>query len=64
MQQHIARSVVSIRPIAAGARIGADDVWAKRPGTGIPARQPGEVIGRTAKHAIEEGRLIAWDDLA
>jgi sialic acid synthase SpsE len=56
-------SVVSIRPIAAGATIGAGDVWAKRPGTGIPARQLGEVIGRTAKHAIDQGRLIAWDDL-
>jgi sialic acid synthase SpsE len=57
-------SVVSIRPIAAGATIGAGDVWAKRPGTGIPARQLAEVIGRTAKHAIDKDRLIAWDDLA
>src|SRR5439155_7257207 len=38
-------SVVSIRDIAAGATIGADDVWTKRPGTGIPARQMDEVIG-------------------
>jgi sialic acid synthase SpsE len=57
-------SVVSIRPIAAGATIGAADVWAKRPGTGIPARQLADVIGRTAKRAIERDRLIAWDDLA
>jgi sialic acid synthase SpsE len=57
-------SVVSIRDIAAGATIGAADVWAKRPGTGIPARQLGEVVGRTAKRAIDRGRLIAWDDLA
>ena len=57
-------SVVSIRDIAAGATIGAADVWAKRPGTGIPARQLGEVVGRTAKRAIDQGRLIAWDDLA
>jgi N-acetylneuraminate synthase len=57
-------SVVSINDIAAGARIGAADVWAKRPGTGIPARQLGDVVGRTAKRAIEKDRLIAWDDLA
>ena len=55
-------SVVSIRDIAAGATIGAADVWAKRPGTGIPARQLGEVIGRMAKRAIPRDRLIAWDD--
>jgi sialic acid synthase SpsE len=57
-------SVVSIRDIAAGAAIAADDVWAKRPGTGIPARQLAEVIGRTAKRAIARDRLVAWDDLA
>jgi N-acetylneuraminate synthase len=56
-------SVVSIRDIAAGATIGAGDVWAKRPGTGIPARQLGEVIGRTAKRAIPKDQLISWNDL-
>ncbi len=56
-------SVVSIREIAAGAAVTADDVWAKRPGTGIPARQLGEVIGRIARRAIAKDRLVAWDDL-
>ena len=56
-------SVVSLRDIAAGATIGRDDVWPKRPGTGIPARQLGEVIGRVAKHPIASGRLLQWDDL-
>src|SRR6185436_19943122 len=56
-------SVVSIRDIAAGATIGADDVWAKRPGTGIPARQLDEVIGRVARHSIQKDRLVSWDDL-
>jgi sialic acid synthase SpsE len=57
-------SVVSIRDIAAGATIGPGDVWAKRPGTGIPARQLGEVIGRAATRAIPRDRLIDWRDLA
>jgi sialic acid synthase SpsE len=57
-------SVVSVNNIAAGSRIDAADVWAKRPGTGIPARQLQDVIGRTTKRAIEKDRLIAWDDLA
>ncbi len=57
-------SVVSIRNIAAGATIAADDVWTKRPGTGIPARQLVDVIGRTAKRAIPKDRLIAWDQLS
>jgi sialic acid synthase SpsE len=57
-------SVVSLRPIAAGTTISADDVWAKRPGTGIPAHQLDEVIGRVAKHDLAADRLIRWDDLA
>ena len=57
-------SVVSVRDIAAGATIAPADVWAKRPGTGIPARQLGEIVGRTAKRAIPKDRLISWDDLA
>jgi N-acetylneuraminate synthase len=56
-------SVVSIRDIAAGAKIAADDVWAKRPGTGIPARQLDEVIGRVARRSIPADRLIRWEDL-
>jgi sialic acid synthase SpsE len=63
--RHMAHhSVVSLRPIAAGATIGADDVWTKRPGTGIPARQLGEVVGRVARRAIAKDALIAWSDLA
>jgi sialic acid synthase SpsE len=57
-------SVVTIRPVAAGATIAAEDVWAKRPGTGIPARQLPEVVGRVAKRAIAKDRLVTWDDLA
>jgi sialic acid synthase SpsE len=56
-------SVVSIRDIAAGATIGGADIWVKRPGTGIPARQMQDVVGRVAKRAIEKDRLVSWDDL-
>src|SRR5262249_36482813 len=50
-------SVVSIRDIAAGATIRADDVWAKRPGTGIPARKLNEGVGRVARRAIPRNQL-------
>jgi sialic acid synthase SpsE len=56
-------SVVSVRDIAAGATIAAGDVWAKRPGTGIPARRLDEVIGRVAARDIASGRLVQWADL-
>ena len=56
-------SVVSIRDIAAGAKIGAADIWVKRPGTGIPARQMADVVGRVAKRAIPRDQLIRWEDV-
>jgi N-acetylneuraminate synthase len=56
-------SVVSLRDIAAGRTIGPDDVWVKRPGTGIPARELPRVVGRVTKRAIAKDRLVAWDDL-
>jgi len=56
-------SVVSIRDIAAGATIGENDVWVKRPGTGIPARQLGAVIGKKAKRDIAKDTLVSFDDL-
>jgi sialic acid synthase SpsE len=56
-------SVVTIRDIAAGDTIRRDDVWAKRPGTGIPARQLDEVIGRVAAKAIPKDSLLSWNDL-
>jgi N-acetylneuraminate synthase len=56
-------SIVSVRDIAAGATIGADDVWAKRPGTGIPSHALPQIVGRVARRAIAKDRLIAWDDL-
>jgi len=56
-------SVVSLREIAAGSTIQREDVWPKRPGTGIPARQLEDVVGRIARRSIPAGRLISWDDL-
>jgi len=57
-------SVVTIRDISAGSTIGKDDVWVKRPGTGIPARQLGDVIGKVASHAIARDTLVRWEDLS
>jgi sialic acid synthase SpsE len=56
-------SVVSIRDIEAGRKISAEDIWPKRPGTGIPAARMADVLGRVATRAIPKDRLISWDDL-
>jgi N-acetylneuraminate synthase len=57
------RSVVSVRPIPVGTVISKDDVWTKRPGTGIPSRELSNVLGRRTKREIPADVMLAWDDL-
>lgn len=60
---HARRSLVSARPIAAGAAITADDLTWKRPAHGISPRFYREVIGRAARRAIDEDTVIDWSML-
>lgn len=57
------RSVVSVRAIPAGAEVGQNDVWTKRPGTGIPSHELPSVLGRRAKRDIPADVMLVWDDL-
>jgi sialic acid synthase SpsE len=62
--RHMANhSVVSLGAIPAGRVIAAEDVWVKRPGTGIPASELPRVVGRRARRAIAGDALVSWDDL-
>jgi N,N'-diacetyllegionaminate synthase len=57
------RSIVSTRPIAKGSVITQDDIWSKRPGTGIPAHQMDELIGQRALRDVAANTMLSWDDL-
>jgi N-acetylneuraminate synthase len=57
-------SVVSIKDIKAGDLLSLDNVWVKRPGTGIPAKRLDEVIGKRAKQYIPKNELINWEEIA
>ena len=62
--QRMAReSVVSLVDIRKGTVIEENMVWVKRPGTGIPAKYLGEVIGKKAKQDIAANSVITWEDL-
>lgn len=56
-------SVTTLRPLAAGAAIEAEDVGVKRPGRGIPARHLEEVVGRVAVRDVAAGTALHWADL-
>ena len=58
------RSIVSTRHIAKGETITQEEIWSKRPGTGIPAYQMDDVIGCRVVRDIKGNTLISWDDLA
>lgn len=57
------RSIVSTKPIAQGSVITQDDIWSKRPGTGIPSHQMDEIIGRRTLRDIPGNTLLSWNDL-
>jgi sialic acid synthase SpsE len=57
------KSVVTAAPIPAGAPIEAVMLTTKRPGTGIPARRIGEVVGRRAARDLHANHLLEARDL-
>lgn len=57
----VRRSIVTHRPIPAGAVLQAADLELLRPGTGIGPKHLPQVIGRRAKAAIPEGTMLAWN---
>lgn len=59
----VRRSVTTVRDIAAGAALTADDVALLRPGTGIPPAEFQSVLGKRTRQAIPAGQTIQWTDL-
>jgi N-acetylneuraminate synthase/N,N'-diacetyllegionaminate synthase len=57
------RSVVAARDISGGSRISEDMLTLKRPGTGIPADEIGQVIGRIAAADIAADSLLSWNQV-
>jgi N,N'-diacetyllegionaminate synthase len=55
------RSVVAARDIAAGAVIAREDLTVKRPGFGIAPKHLEDLVGRTARGAIEADDILTWD---
>jgi len=57
-------SVVTLRPIAAGEAFDETNTWVKRPGTGIPARQLDEILGKTAARDVPADVQLSWGDVS
>jgi sialic acid synthase SpsE len=58
------QSIVALRDLPAGHRIGPLDLQVQRPGTGIPASAWPAIIGRRTSHAIRAGEMLSWQALS
>lgn len=58
------RSIVYTRDLKAGHRIGPEDVWSKRPGTGVPAREMPKLIGLRLVRDVDSNTQLDWKDLS
>ena len=58
------RSLVAAESLAAGRRIEARDLRAKRPGTGISPMELEKIVGRTLKRAVQKDQLLDFADLS
>jgi len=57
--------VVSLKALAQGTRLGPEDIWVKRPGTGeILAVHYESLLGRELRRAVAADVQLRWDDLA
>lgn len=57
------KSVVATQDLPAGTVLTAQHLAAKKPGSGIPARELPSLIGRTLKHDVARDTLLSFDDL-
>ncbi len=62
-RQKLSRSLTLKGPLAAGAEITEDALTLASPGTGVPWRRRGEVLGRRVARDLEAGDQIRLDDL-
>lgn len=57
------KSIVAIKAIRKGEVLTEDNVYPKRPGTGISPKFYDSIIGKTARDDIEEDKVLTWCDL-
>jgi N,N'-diacetyllegionaminate synthase len=57
------KSLVALRDLKSAQVLSREDLGAKRPGTGIPASELDNVVGRRLNMALEKNSVIRWDCL-
>lgn len=63
MRQIFFKSVVPLADLPAGSKLGREVLGLKKPGTGIPAAELDQVVGRVLKRAVTKDTPLQQDDL-
>jgi N-acetylneuraminate synthase len=58
------RSIVTTAEIKAGDIFCEENLWTKRPGTGIPSAKLKDILGKIAKNDIEINTLLKDEDIS
>ena len=58
------RSIVTTTNIKAGDIFSEENLWTKRPGTGIPSAKLPEILGKVANKDIKVNTLLSDEDIA
>lgn len=62
-RKNMRRSIIAVNDLPAGHVITADDLGAKRPGTGLQPEMMDSLVGRTLSKAVEKDTLLSMEDL-
>jgi N-acetylneuraminate synthase len=62
IRETFSKSLTSASDLPAGKVIGWEDLAARKPGTGIPAADIDNVIGKRLKKAVSRDAFLAWND--
>jgi N-acetylneuraminate synthase len=57
------KSIVARFDLPAGSVLGQEDLTVKKPGTGIPASQLEDIIGRALRHSVRADQILHESDL-
>lgn len=57
------KSVVAIKPVKKGDILSEENIYVKRPGTGIPPCHIERLYGRTAARDLQEDEPLKWEDM-
>uniref|UniRef100_UPI0037C0B6E1 SAF domain-containing protein n=1 Tax=Devosia sp. TaxID=1871048 RepID=UPI0037C0B6E1 len=64
MKRIFEKSIVTARPLAAGAQLTRQDLAFKKPGDGIPAAQYPNIVGKRLSRDLPANHKLNMDDLA